>query len=254
MTPRLGRLCVGFVVCAVGRSSNPIRTTFPFCAGRDSHRMSHLGITLLTPMSRECTGDASESAILKYMEVTVGNVNEYRQKYPKICEVPFNSTNKYHVTIHQNENQSESVHILCMKGAPERILTKCATILIDGKDRPLDDNLKKEFNTAYLKLGGLGERVIGICDFVLPSAQFGQGFQFNTDDTNFPLEKLRFLGLVSMIDPPRAAVPNAVAKCRSAGIKVIMVTGDHPITAKAIARAVGIISPGNYHCSIALLG
>merc|ERR1740122_67746 len=56
---------------------------------------------------------------------------------------------------------------------------------------------------------------------------------------------LRFSGLISMIDPPRAAVPDAVSKCRSAGIKVIMVTGDHPITAKAIAKSVGIISEGN---------
>ena len=56
---------------------------------------------------------------------------------------------------------------------------------------------------------------------------------------------LRFVGLLSMIDPPRPNVPEAVAKCRLAGIKVIMVTGDHPITAKAIARAVGIISPRN---------
>lgn len=55
---------------------------------------------------------------------------------------------------------------------------------------------------------------------------------------------MRFVGLMSMIDPPRAAVPDAVAKCRSAGIKVIMVTGDHPITAKAIAKGVGIISEG----------
>merc|ERR1712002_167999 len=64
------------------------------------------------------------------------------------------------------------------------------------------------------------------------------------DDVNFPVDGLRFVGLMSMIDPPRAAVPDAVSKCRSAGIKVIMVTGDHPITAKAIARSVGIISDG----------
>jgi sodium/potassium-transporting ATPase subunit alpha len=63
------------------------------------------------------------------------------------------------------------------------------------------------------------------------------------DMLNFPLEGLRFVGLMSMIDPPRSAVPDAVAKCRTAGIKVIMITGDHPITAKAIARTVGIISP-----------
>ena len=64
---------------------------------------------------------------------------------------------------------------------------------------------------------------------------------------NLPLNGLRFVGLVSMIDPPRAAVPDAVCKCRSAGIQVVMVTGDHPVTAKAIARAVGIISDGIKH-------
>lgn len=80
----------------------------------------------------------------------------------------------------------------------------------------------------------------------LPSDKFPRGFKFDSDDANFPCEGLRFVGLMSMIDPPRAAVPDAVAKCRSAGIKVIMVTGDHPITAKAIAKSVGIISEGGW--------
>lgn len=79
---------------------------------------------------------------------------------------------------------------------------------------------------------------------MLPSDKFPLGFKFDCDDPNFPLNGMRFVGLMSMIDPPRAAVPDAVAKCRSAGIKVIMVTGDHPITAKAIAKSVGIISEG----------
>src|ERR1041384_5452424 len=70
-----------------------------------------------------------------------------------------------------------------------------------------------------------------------------QGYPFSTEPENFPLTGLRFCGLISMIDPPRADVPDAVAKCRTAGIKVIMVTGDHPITAQAIAKSVGIISP-----------
>merc|ERR1712131_40076 len=80
---------------------------------------------------------------------------------------------------------------------------------------------------------------------MLPADKYPNGYPFDAEDVNFPLEGLRFVGLMSMIDPPRAAVPDAVAKCRSAGIKVIMVTGDHPITAKAIARSVGIISEGN---------
>ena len=63
-----------------------------------------------------------------------------------------------------------------------------------------------------------------------------------------------FVGLMSMIDPPRAAVPDAVSKCRCAGIKVIMVTGDHPITAKAIARGVGIISEGENWLHLIYLG
>ena len=96
--------------------------------------------------------------------------------------------------------------------------------------------------SAYLELGGLGERVLGFCDFRLDATQFPRGFKFNVEEVNFPVDGLRFVGLMSMIDPPRAAVPDAVAKCRSAGIKVVMVTGDHPITAKAIAKSVGIIT------------
>nr|XP_032627767.1 sodium/potassium-transporting ATPase subunit alpha-3-like [Chelonoidis abingdonii] len=79
----------------------------------------------------------------------------------------------------------------------------------------------------------------------MPEEQYPKGFAFDCDDVNFTTENLCFVGLMSMIDPPRAAVPDAVGKCRSAGIKVIMVTGDHPITAKAIAKGVGIISEGN---------
>merc|ERR1719470_510769 len=94
------------------------------------------------------------------------------------------------------------------------------------------------------QLGGLGERVLGFCDFLLPVDKYPKGYPYDPDEANFPLDGLRFVGLMSMIDPPRAAVPDAVVKCRSAGIKVIMVTGDHPITAKAIARSVGIISDG----------
>ena len=192
-------------------------------------------------MKRDCAGDASESAILKCMEVAVGNVAKYRSQNKKVCEIPFNSSNKYHVTI----NETDEGYRVCMKGAPERILERCATIYINNEDKVLDDGWKQAFQEAYMDLGGLGERVIGFCDLLLPKDKFPPSFPFDNENVNFPLEGLRFLGLISMIDPPRAAVPDAVAKCRSAGIKVIMVTGDHPITAKAIARSVGIISEGN---------
>ncbi|XP_054760297.2 sodium/potassium-transporting ATPase subunit alpha-3-like isoform X1 [Lytechinus pictus] len=194
-------------------------------------------------LKRDTTGDASESALVKCVELCMFNVTEYRKKNKKVCEIPFNSTNKYQVSIHEADGDDRN--LLVMKGAPERILDRCTTILINGKEEAMSEEMQTAFNNAYLELGGLGERVLGFCHLYLPADQFPRGFAFDADDVNFPLEKLCFVGLMSMIDPPRAAVPDAVGKCRSAGIKVIMVTGDHPITAKAIAKGVGIISEGN---------
>jgi len=196
-------------------------------------------------LKREVNGDASEAALLKCCELTMGNVMNYRTKNKKVCEIPFNSTNKYQVSIHDTEDKNDKRYLLVMKGAPERILDRCSTIVIDGEEKDLTDEWKDAFNDAYMELGGLGERVLGFCDYMLDEEKYPQGYPFDADEANFPLEGLRFTGLMSMIDPPRAAVPDAVAKCRSAGIKVIMVTGDHPITAKAIAKSVGIISEGN---------
>jgi len=68
---------------------------------------------------------------------------------------------------------------------------------------------KAAFNRAYLELGGLGERVLGFCDLRLPANDFPRGFPFDSEEVNFPVANLRFLGLMSMIDPPRAAVPEA---------------------------------------------
>ncbi|KAM4728673.1 sodium/potassium-transporting ATPase subunit alpha-2 isoform 2-T2 [Anableps anableps] len=194
-------------------------------------------------LMRDTAGDASESALLKCFELCSGSVRDMRARNPKVAEIPFNSTNKYQLSIHEVE-ENPSGHLLVMKGAPERILDRCSTIMIHGQEEPLDENWRDAFQNAYLELGGLGERVLGFCHLNLSSSQFPRGFTFDCDDTNFPTEQLCFLGLISMIDPPRAAVPDAVGKCRSAGIKVIMVTGDHPITAKAIAKGVGIISEG----------
>merc|ERR1711981_1479049 len=195
-------------------------------------------------LKREVNGDASEAAILKCTELSKGNVMDYRARNKKVCEIPFNSTNKFQVSIHEQEDKSDTRYLLVMKGAPERILQRCSSIIIDGTERPMTQEWKDAFESAYMELGGLGERVLGFCDFLLPEDKYPKGYPFDPDEENFPLDGLRFVGLMSMIDPPRAAVPDAVVKCRSAGIKVIMVTGDHPITAKAIARSVGIISDG----------
>merc|ERR1711992_38933 len=180
----------------------------------------------------------------KCTELSKGNVMDYRKRNKKVCEIPFNSANKYQVSIHETEDTNDNRYLLVMKGAPERIVDRCSTIVVDGREMPLSEEWKNSFETAYMELGGLGERVLGFCDFMLPADKYPVGYPFDAEDVNFPLEGLRFVGLMSMIDPPRAAEPDAVTKCRSAGIKVIMVTGDHPITAKAIARSVGIISEG----------
>jgi len=196
-------------------------------------------------LKKEVNGDASEAALLKCTELSNGNVMDYRRRHKKVAEIPFNSTNKFQVSVHETPDEKDPRHVMVMKGAPERILDRCATIMINGEEKDMTQEWKDAFNHAYLELGGLGERVLGFCDFMLPADKFPEGFVFDGEEVNFPLEGLRFVGLMSMIDPPRAAVPDAVNKCRSAGIKVIMVTGDHPITAKAIAKSVGIISDGN---------
>jgi len=192
-------------------------------------------------LKREVNGDASEAAILKLTELSKGDVLKFRSNNKKVAEIPFNSANKYQVSIH--EQNGKTPYRLVMKGAPERILERCDTIWVNGKEEPMNEHWKNQFEDAYMHMGGLGERVLGFCDFVLPEDKFDKNYKFDIEEKdNFPLTGLRFVGLMSMIDPPRAAVPDAVAKCRSAGIKVIMVTGDHPITAKAIAKNVGIIS------------
>merc|ERR1712198_550211 len=223
-----------------GPGWKPLERCAALC-NRAEFKPGQEGISVL---KREVNGDASEAAILKCTELSKGNIADYRKRNKKVCEIPFNSANKYQVSIHETEDPNDNRYLLVMKGAPERILERCSTIVIDGREMPLSQEWKNAFETAYMELGGLGERVLGFCDFILPADKFPVGYPFDADDVNFPCEGLRFVGLMSMIDPPRAAVPDAVLKCRSAGIKVIMVTGDHPITAKAIARSVGIISEG----------
>ena len=198
--------------------------------------------TYVPILERKAIGDATEAALLKCTEASTGDVMKYRSAMKKVCEIPFNSTNKFQMSIHQKIDQS---YILVMKGAPERILEKCSTLILNGQVKEITDEWKQKFNTVYDTLGGLGERVLGFSELCLPSDIYYPGYEFDPEEINFPMDNLCFLGLISMIDPPRASVPEAVEQCRSAGIKVIMITGDHPITAKAIAKQVGIISPGS---------
>ncbi|KAK0077597.1 hypothetical protein PV325_003686 [Microctonus aethiopoides] len=193
---------------------------------------------------RDVIGDASETGILKFCE-HIHQTKRFRQIYDKIAEVPFNSVTKYQISIHKDDDG----YNIYMKGAPEVIIDYCNTILtMDGETRELTYNDIIESRRACTELGFLGERVLAYCDFHLSSDDYGPNYIFKTDNShnyNFPTNGYRYLGLVSLIDPPRPAVPEAVNTCRAAGIKVIMVTGDHPVTAMAIAKAVGIIGEGH---------
>ena len=111
-------------------------------------------------------------------------------------------------------------NVVLMKGAPERIVDRCTTIPLDGRDLPFNSTLKDAFQLAYDDLGSLGERVLGFADKILPLDAFPIGYEFNNEEVNFPLDAMRFVGLMSLIDPPRPSVPDAVMKCRCAGIKV----------------------------------
>ncbi|XP_028170682.1 sodium/potassium-transporting ATPase subunit alpha-like [Ostrinia furnacalis] len=188
---------------------------------------------------RKIMGDASESAILRYMELN-RSASKTREDNPKIAEIPFSSAYKYQVTIHNM--QTTHSHYLIMKGAPEIVLEYCTRVHTDEGEQSLTPQLKKELKANFIKLANMGERVIGYCDYHLPLSAYPIGYQFDTQQRNFPVEDLTFLGAISMIDPPRYNIEKSIALCRQAGIKVIMVTGDHPVTALAISRQCGTIT------------
>lgn len=117
----------------------------------------------------------------------------------------------------------------------------CTHVLENGVPVPKDESWNQRFKQANENFGKNGERVLGFAKLHLPSSQFPRGFDFKVENPNFPFKEQCFVGIVSLTDPPRDTVPFAVLKCQAAGIKVIMVTGDQPVTAAAIAKQCHII-------------
>mmetsp|Transcript_30058 Transcript_30058/g.42255 ORF Transcript_30058/g.42255 Transcript_30058/m.42255 type:complete len:1053 (-) Transcript_30058:74-3232(-) len=192
---------------------------------------------------RKVVGDASEAAILRFCEELHG-VAEYRLANPKVFEIPFNSVNKWQLSIHEYTEKEEDFDgfLLVMKGAPERVIARCDKILIDGQVHKLTEEHKAQFEHSYEILAGHGERVLGFAHAYLDSENYPKKTEFNEDKKNFPTDGLVFVGLMALMDPPRSTVPDAVQKCKDAGIRIIMVTGDHPLTAVSIAKQIGIIN------------
>ena len=199
-------------------------------------------------------GDASETAMIKFYH-PITDIDRMRESYPILVrntvkgEIPFNSANKYAVTLHEPVDFAPAGHeddcLLLMKGAPEQIWQRCSKILLKGEEVQITSVHKEEFVKSNKGYGGQGRRVLGFAMYWLPSDVYGQDYIFDAtlkEGPNFPLKNLTFIGLAALEDPPKLRVKEAVESCHSAGVKVVMVTGDQPLTAAAIARQVSILT------------
>lgn len=158
--------------------------------------------------------------------------------------MPFNSTNKYALSIVRQDGPDHH-WVVYIKGAPEKIWKFCGRTLFEGKYKQIDAEEKRKFEEVNLRFGKNGERVLGFAMLPLNKEIYHEKYQFVTstpDNFNFQIENFIFVGLISLMDPPKETVPFAVKKCQSAGIRVVMVTGDQPPTAAAIAKQIGIVT------------
>ena len=180
-------------------------------------------------------GDPTEGALVVASEKTGFQVDDIRKRYPRIGEVPFSSERKRMTTVHSTPNGKKIVY---SKGAPETILERCSHI--DGADKmeKMTEDRKQEIQRINEEMGRRALRVLGIAYKKL-----------QTDDVTLAEEALEkdliFLGLMGMIDPPREEAMEAVKVCERVGIKPIMITGDHKLTAVAIAEEMGIYKEGD---------
>jgi sodium/potassium-transporting ATPase subunit alpha len=205
-------------------------------------------------MLRSIRGDPTESGLLRCVEAVEGNAAVFRQMHPRVAHIPFSPLTRMQVTVHEAADFRSNGYLACMIGAPELLLQRCGVALVQGQERPVDQDFKNAFYYAVNALAGLGETVVAICDARLPPSRFPPGFQFNSHQVNFPITGYRMLGLMSLMDPPKASVPDAVIKIREAGVKVVMVTGDHPNTAVAIAKSVGLMDMEAQPVSVGVTG
>ncbi|KAF9582287.1 hypothetical protein BGW38_000404 [Lunasporangiospora selenospora] len=189
---------------------------------------------------RQVLGDATESGLTRFAAANIGNFDSLNDVYPKVFEVPFNSDNKWAMTIHKKEHAAGSFTLL-IKGAPERILRLCSSILVNGEVVPLTEEHSKSYDEMYALMASKGHRVLAFAQLLLPRSQYPDDYVFETEKKNYPTTDLCFVGLVSLEDPPKHGVREAIGRCRSAGIRVMMVTGDHPLTAEAIGRKINLM-------------
>ncbi|HUV35048.1 MAG TPA: cation-transporting P-type ATPase [Candidatus Desulfaltia sp.] len=177
-------------------------------------------------------GDPTEGALVAVAEKAGISVKEINEKYPRVAELPFDSARKRMTTIHRTP---EGRLVAYVKGAPEIIIDRCTSVL-DGEPRTINEadlkqNLDQMKNMAVDAL-----RVLAMSYKWLPD-----DFDLVDLDVEDVESELTFVGIQGMIDPPREEVPLAIRTAQSAGIRTIMVTGDHRVTAVAIASQIGIL-------------
>ena len=170
-------------------------------------------------------GDPTEGSLLVYSSEFT-NIDKLKDDYPRAAEYPFDSKKqRMQVVCKTPEGTMEAY----MKGAPEVILDMCSHVLVNGKEETFDENEKKELAAEHLEMAKRGERVLSFAYRKADSVkEYEDGFVF--------------LGFAGAVDPPRPEATEAIKKCHLAGIKVVMITGDHPVTARSIAATVGLTS------------
>ena len=180
-------------------------------------------------------GDPTEAALVVASAKAGFQKEALEKQYPRIDEIPFSSTAKYMATFHQGSQDLIWVYV---KGAPEKVLSRCKYIQKNGETIPLTDIDRHHIIEQNKNLADQALRVLGMAYKLIPHSDFETmkgALEFDHENA------LVFVGLEGMMDPPRADVPDAINRCKRAGIRVIMVTGDQYRTAKAIALQIGLL-------------
>jgi calcium-translocating P-type ATPase len=176
-------------------------------------------------------GDPTEAAILM-AAAQLGLTSEKLATWPRLAELPFDSIRKRMTTIQMFETDA----VACVKGAPSEIFARCTTVRHNGADPVFDANRRQAAEAAQKDMAGRGLRVLAVASRAVdPSWPTSDGWRVEDVEHDLTL-----LGLLAIEDPPRREVPDAIAACRRAGIRVVMVTGDDGLTAEAIGREIGL--------------
>lgn len=200
--------------------------------------------TIALPVNdREVTGNATDAAVLRFAELAQPNgLSQYAQ-YERVHQIPFNSKNKWMLTMHKDP-QSSSSYLTYVKGAPDVLLPRCTSYYsgIENTVKPMDDNARTVFSDFQASLSKRAERVIVLCQrYYTPRAAVGSN-DFNDEILAQGVDDLTVIGIFGIVDLPRPETARTIAACRRAGVRFFMVTGDFGLTAAAIARDVGIFS------------